>query len=39
MGYIILGIVTRALGFKAFDSATIDTLSQLGVVFLLFDIG
>jgi CPA2 family monovalent cation:H+ antiporter-2 len=39
VGYIILGIAARTLGFNAFDSAMIDTLSQLGVVFLLFDIG
>ena len=39
VGYIILGIAARAIGFEAFDSATIDTLAQLGVVFLLFDIG
>ena len=39
VGYIILGIAARATGFEAFDPATIDTLAQLGVVFLLFDIG
>lgn len=39
VGYIILGIAAHSLGFKTFDSATIDTLAQLGVIFLLFDIG
>jgi monovalent cation:H+ antiporter-2, CPA2 family len=39
VGYIVLGLIGRETGFSAFDSATIDLLAQLGVVFLLFDVG
>ena len=39
VGYILLGVVAKALGFEPFGETTIDTLAQLGVVFLLFDLG
>src|ERR1700753_792998 len=39
VGYILLGLLGRETGFAAFDSSTIDLLAQLGVVFLLFDVG
>lgn len=39
VGYIALGIGAHAAGFRAFGTETIDTLAQLGVIFLLFDIG
>jgi CPA2 family monovalent cation:H+ antiporter-2 len=40
VGYLILGLILRAggLGFL-FDKSTIALLAQLGVIFLLFDIG
>ncbi len=40
VGYLALGLGLRALGLNLLASdGTIDTLAQLGVVFLLFDIG
>jgi CPA2 family monovalent cation:H+ antiporter-2 len=40
VGYLVLGIALKASGFTLFaDSGTVSTLAELGVVFLLFDIG
>ena len=40
VGYLALGLVLRATGLGgAMDQSTIATLAELGVVFLLFDIG
>jgi K+:H+ antiporter len=40
VGYIVLGFVLRISGVgNAFDTGTIALLAELGVVFLLFDIG
>lgn len=40
VGYLVLGLGLGAAGLEtAFDTATISTLAELGVVFLLFDIG
>ncbi len=38
VGYLALGVILRASGFQA-ASPTVALLSELGVVFLLFDIG
>lgn len=40
VGYLAIGLALRAAGHTVFkNSATIEVLSELGVVFLLFDIG
>lgn len=40
VGYLVLGLVLKASGVNLFEgSSTVALLSQLGVVFLLFDIG
>ncbi len=40
VGYIALGIALKASGIPiVFDNATISVLAELGVVFLLFDVG
>jgi CPA2 family monovalent cation:H+ antiporter-2 len=40
VGYLLLGLALSGIGLKLVaDSATIATLAELGVVFLLFDIG
>ena len=40
VGYIALGIALKASGIAiVFDNATISVLAELGVVFLLFDVG
>jgi CPA2 family monovalent cation:H+ antiporter-2 len=40
VGYILLGLALKSLGVgSAFPQATIETIAQLGVVFLLFDVG
>lgn len=40
VGYLLLGLGLRASGVQLLsDSATVATLAELGVVFLLFDIG
>ena len=40
VGYIALGIGLKAVGVRmVFEEATISLLAELGVVFLLFDVG
>jgi CPA2 family monovalent cation:H+ antiporter-2 len=40
VGYIILGVALKVVGVRmVFEEATISLLAQLGVVFLLFDVG
>jgi len=40
VGYIVLGLALKVSGVpSAFESATISLLAELGVVFLLFDVG
>jgi CPA2 family monovalent cation:H+ antiporter-2 len=40
VGYLLLGLVLKVVGVRmVFEDATISLLAQLGVVFLLFDVG
>lgn len=40
VGYVVLGLALSGSGLKLFtDSSTITTLAEVGIVFLLFDIG
>ena len=40
VGYLILGLVLKVVGVRmVFEEATLSLLAQLGVVFLLFDVG